>query len=479
MDRYKPDKTLNIKAIALRAQPYLHLFVQAVLGREKKFTTGSINRSIVLLAVPMVLELAMESLFVCASLFFVSKLGANAVSIVGATESVITFSYSVSIGLSIAASAVISRRVGEQKFKEAGLTAMQVIYLAMGLALVISLLGFIWSGEILGLIGLSSDMVTEGLVYSRVMFACTGFIILRIAINGIFRGAGSASTAMRTLWLSNALNILLCPVLIFGWGPVPALGLLGVGLATGIARMVGVCYQGWYLAKGKTVMHISRAQLAFHYGIFKKVSRLAFGGTVQYIIPASSWLFMIKIISYFGGNALAGYIIAQRVASIATMPAWGIGNAAGILTGQNLGANQADRAERSVWKAGMMNMGFLVVVAICWIFLAGPVVRIFSDVPEIVGHSTTYIHFISIAYVLLGYTMVISRALNAAGEVMVVTLLYILMFYVTQLPLSYVLGIAFDLGVNGVFAGILISEIVLAVACILVFRRGKWKHTKV
>ncbi|MGS2740739.1 MATE family efflux transporter [Sinomicrobium sp. M5D2P17] len=467
------------KNTAFRVQPYADLFIKAVLGREKNYTTGSINRAITLLAVPMVLELLMESLFVCASLFFVSSLGANAISIVGATESVVTFSYSVSIGLSIAASAVISRRVGEQKFEMAGLTAMQVIYLAVSLALVISVLCFVWTVEIMGVIGLSPALVGEGLSYARVMFACSGFIILRIAVNGIFRGAGDASTAMRTLWLSNALNIVLCPILIFGWGPVPAYGLLGVGIATGVARMVGVCYQAWHLAKGKTVLKIGMEQLIFHWGIFKKVLKLTFGGTVQYIIPASSWLFMIKIISHFGENALAGYILAQRVASIATMPAWGIGNAAGILTGQNLGANQPDRAEKSVWRAGMINMGFLILIAVCWVFLADPVVKIFSDVPEVIGHSTTYIHFISMAYVLLGYTMVISRALNAAGQVMVVTLLYILMFYVTQIPLSYTLGITFNLGPNGVFAAILASELVLATACILVFRKGKWKKTKV
>lgn len=468
-----------MKTVVLRLQSYSDLFLTAVLGREKKFTSGSINRAIVLLAVPMVLELVMESVFVCASLFFVSKLGAAAVSIVGSTESVISFCYSVSIGLSIAASTLIARRVGEQNFKEASVTAGQVINISIICGIVISLICFIWSNEILSLVGLSPEMIKQGSLYAKVMFASCGFIIIRIALNGIFRGAGHASMAMRTLWLSNALNILLCPLLIFGWGPVPAYGLLGVGIATALARFIGLSYQAFHLIKGTTIIQIGKEQLAIHREIFNKVLRLAFGGMLQYLIPASSWLFMIKIVSHFGGNALAGYIIAQRVASIATTPAWGIGNAAGILTGQNLGAQQPDRAEKSVWRAGMINMCFLISVAIGWIFMAEPVVRIFSDVPDVIDNSTTYIHIISIAYVLLGYTMVISRALNAAGKVMIVTLLYILMFYVIQIPLSFVFGVALDFGPKGIFAAILISELVLAFGCITIFRTGKWKLTKV
>lgn len=468
-----------MKTAILKTRSFFSLLKRSLSGSESNFTSGSINRTIILMSVPMVAELLMESLFVCSNLFFVSRLGTNAISIAGATTTFITFCYSVSIGLGIAASAMISRRIGEKKFKAAGQTAMQVIYVTVPIAAVISLVCSIWTTEIMSLMGLSPAMVQEGASYGMIMFASSGFLILRIVINGIFRGAGDASTAMRILWLSNALNIILCPIFMFGWGPIPAYGLFGVGIATLIARMIGVLYQAWYLVKGKTIMKIGMAQLVFHFDIFKRILKLAFSGTVQFIIPASSWVFMIKIMSHFGEDALAGYILAQRVTSIATMPAWGLGNAAGILTGQNLGAKQPDRAEKSVWRAGTLNMGFLVLIAVCWIFLAVPVVKIFTDIPEVISHSTTYIHFISMAYVLLGYTMVISRALNAAGEVKVVTWLYILMFYIVQVPLAYVLGITFNLGSNGVFTAILISEIVLAVACIIVFRKGKWKTTRV
>ncbi|MDX6182892.1 MATE family efflux transporter [Flavobacterium sp. Fl-77] len=468
-----------MKEAILKTRSFLGLISRSLSGTETNFTSGSINKAIILLSVPMVAELLMESLFVCSNLFFVSRLGTSAISIAGATTTFITFCYSVSIGLGIAASAMISRRIGEKEFKIAGQTAMQVIYITTPIAIIISVVCSVWATEIMTAMGLSKAMVEEGKWYGMVMFASSGFLILRIVINGIFRGAGDASTAMRILWLSNALNIVLCPLFIFGWGPIPAYGLLGVGLATLIARVIGVIYQAWYLVKGKTVLRIAKTQLLFDLAIFKRVVKLAFGGTVQFIIPASSWVFMIKIMSHFGENALAGYILAQRVASIATMPAWGLGNAAGILTGQNLGAKQPERAEKSVWRAGMLNMGFLILIGICWIFMAAPVVKFFTDIPEVISFSTRYIHFISIAYILLGYTMVISRALNAAGEVKVVTWLYILMFYIVQIPLAYSLGIAFELGANGVFTAILLSEIVLAVACIIVFRKGKWKHTKV
>ena len=457
----------------------IELLKLALAGKEKQFTSGSINRAIVLLAVPMVLELVMESLFVCANLFFISKLGANAISIAGTTESVITFAYSVSIGLSVSASSLISRRIGEQKTKTAGLTAMQVIYLGLGISLLISIATCVFYQQILTWMGLSADLINEGKLFSKIMFGSTLFIIMRITINGIFRGSGDAALAMRTLWLSNGLNILLCPAFIFGWGPIPAMGLTGAAIATALARIAGVGYQSWYLLRGKTIITIGKAQLLLVPVIMKKIIKQATGGTLQYMIPASSWLFMIKIVSHFGAHALAGYIIAQRVASVATMPAWGIGNAAGVLTGQNLGAKQPERAVQTVWKAGSINMCFLIVVAIGWFFAARPVVSLFSEVPEVIGCSILYIRFISMAYILLGYTMVIARSLNAAGDIKQVSLLYILMFYLTQLPLAWLLGIVLNWGPKGIFVAILVSELVLAVACIVVFRKGKWQRIKV
>jgi putative MATE family efflux protein len=327
--------------------------------------------------------------------------------------------------------------------------------------------------------GVATALINEGALFCQLMFASSLFLLLRIAVNGIFRGSGDAALAMRTLWISNGINIVLCPILIFGWGPLPALGLTGAALATVIARIAGVSYQGWHLLRGRTIIAIGREQLRFDASIIGKIVKQAAGGTLQYMIPASSWMFMIKIVSHFGAHALAGYIIAQRVASVATMPAWGIGNAAGVLTGQNLGAKQPERAVQTVWKAGSVNMCFLVLVAIFWFFAAKPIVSLFSDIPEVISYSIMYIQFISMAYILLGYTMVISRSLNAAGDIKQVSLLYILMFYITQLPLAWLLGIVLKWGPKGIFIAILISELVLAIACITVFKRGKWKTIKV
>ena len=464
-----------MRTFTVQLRQVLGLLKQALLGTEKRFTSGGINRSIILLAVPTVMELVMESIFVCANLFFVSKLGAGAISLVGSTESIITFSYSVAIGLSMAATALVSRRVGEGRFRRAALTALQVVYLGVAFSMVITCITVIWWKEILSLLGLPSNLLHYGADYVRLMFASTALIIVRMAINGVLRGAGDAAIAMRTLWLSNAANILLCPLLIFGWGPVPALGITGLAWATLLARALGLAYQCLHLLGGRSVIRFGNVPYRIDRPTMQKVLQLTASGTIQYIVPSSSWLFMIKIVAHFGPTALAGYILAQRISSIATMPAWGVGNAAGILTGQNLGAGQPERAERSVWRAGTINMCFLVLVALFWFFYANKAASFFSDLPAVVQETTMYMQFISIAYILLGYTMVISRSLNAAGEIAVVTRLYLLMFYGVQIPLSYLLGIYCGMGPKGVFLAIMLAELVLAGSCIYVFRKGDWK----
>ncbi|QNK62307.1 MATE family efflux transporter [Pedobacter sp. PAMC26386] len=468
-----------MKTFLLRTRSILLLLKQAVQGTEKKFTTGGINRAIVLLSVPMVLELAMESLFVFVNIYFVSKLGAGAILIVGITQSITAVAYSVAMGLSIAASTIIARRIGEAKFESAGSAAIQAIYVGVTIGAAIGISLFVFSKEIMHAVGASKEMAIQGDVFSKMMLGSVFLLILRMLLNGIFRGAGDAAMAMRNLWVANLINIVLCPILIFGWGFIPALGLTGAALATLIARVIGVIYQFWYLIQGRAILIIGRAQFAFVPATVKSILRLGFAGTFQYLIPSSSWLVMTKIITHFGADAFAGYIIAQRVASVATMPAWGIGNAAGVLTGQNMGANQPERAEQTVWRAGTFNMCFLCLVALFWLFFARDVIGIFTSVPGILDSGVLYIRYLSIAYILLGYTMVISRALNAAGNVRQLTWLYVLMFYITQLPLAWFLGITMDWGTQGVFVAILTSELVLATACIIIFKKGDWKKTKV
>jgi len=463
----------------LQIRSFLKVFNDALKGKEKSFTSGSINRAIVMLSVPTVLEMVMESLFTFFDLYFVSKIGAGAIAINGTTAAVITFAFSVAIGLSIAGTTLVSRRIGEKKFKKAGATAMQIIYLGFAISLLTSIFCIVFYEQILTLVGLEASLIEEAEIFAKIMFASIVFIVLRISINGILRGAGNASIAMRTLWISNIINIVLSPILIFGLFGFPKFGIVGVALGSLVARVIGVVYQAWYIIKAKTILTITKSELTFSKPIVKKVLKLSSTGAIQYMIPASSWIFMVKIVSHFGANALAGYFIARQLASIATTPAWGFGNAAGVLTGQNLGAKQYKRAEKSVWKAGFFNTCFLIAIAILWRFLAVPAVSLFTNKSIVLTNGVLYLNYITMGYVLLGYTMVISRSLNAAGDVKVVTWLYVLMFYITQIPLAYFLGVHVDWGPKGIFSAILISEFVLAIACILVFKKGKWKYIKV
>lgn len=451
------------------------LFRIALQGTEKNFTSGNVNRATFLLSVPTMLELSMESLFVLVDLLFVSSLGENAITVVGITNSVIILIQSVAMGLSIAATALISRRIGEQKHRDAGQTAMQVIYLGIFLSLICSSLAVVFSQDIMHFAGGSDHLVNYGNVFSKTMFAGLIFMIMRIMINGVFRGSGDASMAMRTLAFSNVLNGVLCAVLIFGLGPFPKLGLLGAAVAMVIANISSVAYQLWYLFKKNTRISIGRQELLMVPALMKRILKLATAGMIQNLVPSSSRFLMIVIVAKLGENVLAGYIIANRIIMFSVLPAYGIANAAGVLTGQNLGAKQPERAEASVWKTGVFNMCFLGLIAIFLLFYAGSLASFFTHEDEILFYASTYLQYMAIAYFFFGYTMVISRSLNAAGNVNTVTMLYILMFFIIQLPLSYLLGIYYEWGPKGIFTAILISEIVLATSCILVFRTGKWK----
>lgn len=445
-------------------------------GHQKTFTTGSINRAIVLLSVPMMLEMAMESLFLCVNLLFVSKLGEKAITIVGITNSITLIIHSITVGLSIAATAVITRRVGEKKPKSAGIAAVQALLLGLGISLLFGLVFLFFTPDVLKIAGASEELRNYGGTFSCVMLSTVVFMILRILMNGILRGAGDAATALRALVLSNSVNVFLCCLLIFGLGPIPAFGLMGVAIATVVANMTGVAYQLLQFKKGNgRRIVIGRNELLVVPAVLGKILKLAASGTVQYLVPSSSRFLMIVIVVKLGENVLAGYILSNRIIMFTALPAWGIANAAGVLTGQNLGAKQPDRAEQSVWKTGAFNLCFLGSIAMVLLIWSNTIVAFFSTEPTVVHNASQYLQFMSIAYFFFGYTMVISRSLNAAGSVQTVTWLHVLMFYVTQLPLAYFLAIFLDWGATGIFAAIAFSEIVLALACFFVFKTGKWK----
>jgi putative MATE family efflux protein len=449
-----------------------------MLGTEKNFTSSSVTRAAFLLSLPAMFELLIESLFVVVDLVYVSRLGDNAITIAGMIGSVILIIYAVPVGLNIAASALIARRIGEGDLETAGSTAVQSIYTGIAAALLLGGGCFLFNRTILHAIGASEQLVQEGDLYSKIRFACIIFLMLRVLMNGIFRGSGDAAMAMRTFLLAFVVNAVAGGILIFGWGPVPALGLTGAAIGNGIGNLAAVSYQLWYLRSKKTVLKLGPQQFATVPSIMQKLLKLGASGTLQYLIPASSWLLMITIVAQLGEATLTGYIIADRIIVCATLPAWGIANAAGVLTGQNLGARQPERAEQSVWKTGMFNMCFLGMISLILLMFTGPIVRQFSSEPAVVESAILYLRCMAVAFFFFGYTMVISRSLNAAGHVYIVTLLYILMFYIIQLPLAYVLGIRAGMGSKGIFGAILLSEIVLAVSCILIFKKGKWKSIK-
>lgn len=450
----------------------------AIAGKKVELTSGSINRSIFSLAIPMVMELVMESVFVSVNLLIIAKLGDKVLGLVGITDNYINFAYAIAVGLGIAAATLTARRAGEKDKEGMGRTAQYIILLALFFAVLIGGVSCFFASEIVGFLGINASTVTEGVSFSRLVFLSIGLVILRLSVNGLFRGAGDADIAMKSLWICHISNIIFAVILVFGLGFIPAFGLMGLAYATVLSRLLGVLYQAFVLMSGKTSI-IIRVPLQLDVPLLQKILKIAFGGLVQYIIPTSSWLIMVKIISTFGTTALAGYIIAQRIASVATMPAWGIGNAAGVLTGQNLGAGEPERAEKTVWRAGTINMTYLVLVALFWQIAAEYVVKFFTTEPEVARYAVQYIHVVSMAYLLLGFTMVISRALNAAGNILQVTLLYLVMFYVIQLPLAYLLGVRFQWELRGIFTAIVSSEIVLAVLFLMIFKNGKWKTIKI
>lgn len=467
--RVRPGRIIHI----------LRLLRSAIAGEEKEYTTGSIDKAIFMLSVPMILEMVMESLFAVVDVYFVGKLGTDAVATVGLTESMLTIIYSVGIGLSMGATAMVARRVGEKNIEAANHTAAQALYVVFGISALISVLGIFYAKTLLSLMGAAPSIVENNYQYTQIMLGSNVVIMMLFMINGIFRGAGDASIAMRSLWLANILNIILCPTLIYGLGPIPALGLKGAAIATTIGRGVGVIYQVYHLFKGKGLLRIQKKHLALDPPIMGSLLKIASGGTAQFIIASASWIFLIRILSTFGSNVLAGYTIAIRVIVFAILPAWGMANAAATLVGQNLGAGQPGRAEKSVWRTAYFNMIFLGSVSVLFFLLARNIVLLFTQDADVVRHGTECLRYVSLGYIFYACGMVISQSFNGAGDTRTPTLLNFFGFWTFQIPLAYVLAMVLDLGPKGVYMAIAIAESAIAVVAIILFRRGTWKKVKV
>ncbi|WP_461305423.1 MATE family efflux transporter [Aureisphaera sp.] len=454
-------------------------FPNAVAGKEQEFTTGSIRKAVFMLSVPMILEMMMESIFFLVDAYFVSSLGANAIATVGLTESVLTLVYAIAIGLSMGVTALVARRTGEKDIPGATQSAVQAIFLGVIVAMVISVIGIIYPKDILALMGGEPDLIAEGYRFTQILLGGNVTIMLLFLINAIFRGAGDASVAMRVLIVSNLLNIILDPMFIFGWGPIPEYGVQGAAIATTIGRGTGVLLQLLILFFGWSRIKVGIKDIVFRAKIMMNLIKVSLGGIGQFIIGTSSWVFLMRIMAEFGSEVVAGYTIAIRVLMFTLMPSWGMSNAAATLVGQNLGAGKPDRAESSVWKTGKYNAWFMIFVSLFYLFFADFIIKIFSDEPEVIKYGALSLRIIAAGYVFYAYGMVIVQAFNGAGDTKTPTIINFFCFWLFQLPFAYAAAIYFDLGVLGVLLAITIAEALIAVIGIIWFRKGKWKEVKV
>lgn len=459
---------------------FISLVRQSIRGDEYDYTQGSIRAAIVLLAVPMILELMLESVFAVVDMFFVAKLGSNAIQTVGLTESVITLVYTVAIGLSAAATAMVARRVGEKNPEAASHAGAQSIIIGLLVTIIISVAGVFFADDILKLMKADPDVVKEGVKFTRIMFGGSLVIILLFLINGIFRGAGDAAIAMRSLWIASGINIFLCPMLINGYGPFPQLGLEGAAIATTIGRGIGVIYQCYYLFGKKGIIKLRASYFKCNWPIIKSLFGISWPAIIQFFLASGSWIILARLVAEIGGkDASSGYQIAIRNVVFFILPAWGISNAAAALVGQNLGAKKPDRAERSVILTTKYNAIFMSFVMLLFIAFAKPIISIFSTNPDVVKHGAQALQIIGTGYIFYGIGMVMIQALNGAGDTRTPTWINFAGFWLFQIPLAYLLAKGLGWGIVGAFIAIPVAETAIAIASWYYFKKGKWKEVKV
>ncbi|HCX32012.1 MAG TPA: MATE family efflux transporter [Blastocatellia bacterium] len=460
---------------AIDLQSFWSAIRESLRGSHRDYTVGPIGRSIVLLAIPMVLEMCMESIFAVVDIKWVSYLGPDAMATVGLTESLLTLIYAVAIGLSIGATATVARRIGEHNPEGAARAAVQAIALGLLMAITIAFIGVPLAPKLLALMGASPSVIEHGAGFTRIMFAGNASILMLFMINAIFRGAGDAAIAMRVLWLANAINILLGPCFIFGLGPFPRLGIVGAAVATNIGRSTGAVYALSRLVRKGGRFDIRRRHLRIEPAIMMRLVRLSATGTFQVFIGMASWVGLVRTISSFGTDAVAGYIIGIRVILFALLPSWGMSNAAATMVGQALGAKKPERAERAVWKAGFYNVIFLGSVGLVFVLLARQIIGLFTTDPNVVPYGVDCLRIVAYGFLFYAYGMVLTQSFNGAGDTWTPTIINLFVFWLWELPLAYVLAIVFGIGPRGVFLAIMIAFSTLAIVSALLFRRGKWK----
>lgn len=455
-------------------QSFWQTIKESLNGKEQDYTQGSIRKAVFLLAIPMILELSFESVFAVVDMFFVGKLGENAIATVGLTESVITIVYSLAIGLSTAATAIVARRIGEKDPQAASKAGAQALLLALIVTLLMSIAGVIFAGDILRIMGANETVIEHGTIFSQIMLGGSFSVMLLFMLNGIFRGAGNAAIAMKSLALASIINIILCPIMIHFFG------LKGAAIATTIGRSTGVLYQCWHLFGNKGQIRFQLSLMKPDGKLIRSIINIAWPATFQFIIASGSWIVLTRLVAETGGTtASAGYQIAIRMVVFFILPAWGLSNAAATLVGQNLGAGQLQRAEDSVKLTAKYNAIFMSFVTVLFVFFSEPIIRIFSEDEAVIGYGVRALQIIGTAYIFYGVGMVMTQALNGAGDTKTPTLINFICFWLFQVPLAYFLAKGLDWNTTGAFVAIPIAETMIALVSLYFFRRGKWKTIKV
>ncbi|MFC2104006.1 MATE family efflux transporter [Bacteroidota bacterium] len=453
--------------------------LESISGTDKDFTTEKLSKAILLLAIPMVLEMLMESVFAIADIFFVSKLGPDAIATVGITESFLTIIYSIAMGLSMATTALVSRRIGEKKPYRASVAAVQSIIAGIFISLAIGIPGMIFAKDLLRLMGANAEIVEHGSIYPSILLGSNIIIMLLFIINAVFRSSGDAAISMRVLVLANIANIILDPLFIFGLGPIPAMGIKGAAIATTIGRSIAVIYQFYTLFKGNGRVKIHTKAIRLNLKVMYDLIKISLGGIGQSIIATSSWIGMVRIIAIFGSTALAGYTIAIRIIIFVLLPSWGISNAAATLVGQNLGAKKPDRAEKAVWTTGYVNMFLLGVVSIIFIIEPHFFIDLFIDNADVIRTGGQGLRIVSIGFIFYAMGMVMVQAFNGAGDTRTPTIINIICFWALEIPLAIILAKAYGMNEAGVYTAIIIAESTMTLIAMWLFKKGKWKLKQV
>jgi putative MATE family efflux protein len=458
---------------------FWQLMKESVSGVEHDYTRVSIKTGIILLAIPMILEMIMESMFAVVDIFFVGRLGEHAIATVGLTEAVITIVYSVGIGVSMAATALISRRFGEKDYKRAGNAAFQLLIFGAAASVIMGVVGYFSASWILALMGATDEVIETGTAYTQIIFAGNTAIMMLFLINGAFRGAGQPHLAMRALWISNGLNIILDPLLIFGIGSFEGFGLVGAAWATTLGRSIGVVYQLYHLFNGRHKLVILRENIVFRLQTMKKIARISAGGMGQFLIDSAAWIVLTRIIAEFGSVAVAGFTIAFRILMFSLMPAWGLSSAAATLVGQNMGAGKLKRAEISAWLTARYNLIFLAIITVIYLLAADELVAIFTDNHEIIEIAANGLKIIVLGYIFFAVGMVMVQAFNGAGDTRTPAWINVGVFWMIEIPLAYLMAFTFGLEANGIFITIAICHSLQAVVATWLFKKGIWKRTVV